>query len=157
MIFLVLKNTSIKLHLHTIIHLKLVASLKTLNSRQHPLPLRWNCNRKITWFNPPYTVTVKTNTGRIFLQLIDKHFPRHHKYHKLLKKNNIKISYNCMSEKVSVIRSHNTSFLKNSVPTDIKECSCHRKPECPLNKKYLSECLVYNASVDRLDTSETKH
>ena len=39
-----------------------------------PAPRR-NRNRKITWFNPPYSVNVKTNIGRIFQRLIDKHFP----------------------------------------------------------------------------------
>ena len=31
------------------------------------------------------------------------------------------------------------------------------KAECPFDKKCLSESLVYNASVDRLDTNKTKH
>ena len=42
-------------------------------------PPRRNRNRKIIWFNPPYIVNVKTNIGRIFLRLIDKHFPQHNK------------------------------------------------------------------------------
>ena len=57
----------------------------------------------------------------------------------------------------SVIRNHNTSLLKDLTPFDIKECSCRQKPECPLDKKGLSECLVCSASVDRLDANETKH
>ena len=40
---------------------------------------------------------------------------------------------------------------------DIRQCSCRRKPECPLDKKCLSGYLVYNAWVDRLDTNEIKH
>ena len=56
-----------------------------------------------------------------------------------------------------VIRNHNASLLKDSTPTDTKECSCCQKPECPLTKICLSGYLVYNASVDRLDTDETKH
>ena len=47
--------------------------------------------------------------------------------------------------------------MKDPTPTDIKECSSCRKPECPLDKTFLSGYLVYNASVDRLDTNETKH
>ena len=62
-----------------------------------------------------------------------------------------------MPNMASVIRNHNASLLKDSTPTDIKECSCCQKPECPLTKKCLSGYLVYNASVDRLDTDETKH
>ena len=75
-------------------------------------------------FNPPYSVNVKTNIGRIFLQLTDKHFLQHHKYRKLFNRNNIKISYSCMPNMASVIRNHNTSLLKDPTPTDMKECSC---------------------------------
>ena len=102
---------------------------------------------------------MKINIGRIFLQLIDKHFPRHHKHRKLFNRSNIKISYKIsfMSNVASVNRNHSNSLLKDPAPTDIKECSCGRKPECPLDKKCLSECLVYNASVNRLDTNETKN
>ena len=63
----------------------------------------------------------------------------------------------CMPNIASVIRNHNTSLLKDPVPTDIKECSCRQKPEYPLDKKCLPECQVFNASVYRLDTKETKH
>jgi len=40
--------------------------------------------RKIIWFNPSNSMNVKTNIGKSFLKLIDKHFPKAHKYHKLL-------------------------------------------------------------------------
>ena len=62
-----------------------------------------------------------------------------------------------MPNMACVIQSHNNSLLKDPVPTDIKEYSCRRKPKCPLDKKCLSECLVCNALVDRLETNETKH
>ena len=35
--------------------------------------------RKIIWFNPPFSMNVKTNVAKNFLQLIDKHFPPEHK------------------------------------------------------------------------------
>ena len=57
----------------------------------------------------------------------------------------------------SVIQNHNTSLFKDPTPTDIKECSCRRKLECLLDKKCLSGHLVYNPSVDRLDTNEIRH
>ena len=34
-----------------------------------------NHKRVPIWFNPPYSQGVKTNVGRKFLQLLDKHFP----------------------------------------------------------------------------------
>ena len=35
--------------------------------------------RKIIWFNPPYSLNVKTNAGKLFLKLLDHYFPRAHK------------------------------------------------------------------------------
>ena len=101
-------------------------------------PPRRNCNRKITWFNQPYSVSMKTNIGRIFLCLIDKQFPWHHRYCKLFNRNNIKISCSCMLSMATAISNHNTNFLKDRTPTDIKECSCIQKSECPFDKKCLS-------------------
>ena len=91
------------------------------------LPSRSNRNRKVIWFNWPHNVNVKTNIGRIFLRLIDRHFPRHHKYGKLFNRNNIKISYSCMPNKASVIRNHNTRLLKVPTPIDIKNAAISRK------------------------------
>ena len=107
------------------------------------LPPRRNRFRKVIWLNPPYSVNVKTNIGRIFLRLMGKHFPRLHKYRKLLNRNNIKISCSCTLNIASVIRNHNTSLLKDPIPTYIKECSCHQKTKCPLDKKCSSGYLVY--------------
>ena len=33
---------------------------------------------------------------RIFLHLLDKHFGRNHKYHKIFNSNSVKISYSCI-------------------------------------------------------------
>ena len=30
--------------------------------------------RKVTWFNPPFCQSVKTNIGRKYLELVRKHF-----------------------------------------------------------------------------------
>ena len=43
---------------------------------------RRNRSRKITWFNPPYSMNVATNVGQEFLKFIDKHFPTGHILHK---------------------------------------------------------------------------
>ena len=119
-------------------------------------PPRRNRNRKNIWFNPPYSINVKTNISRIFLRLIDKHFPRHHKYHKLFNRNNLSIT-SCVPNMASVIRNHNTSLLNDPTPTDIKECSCRQKAKCSLDKKCLFGYLVCNALDERLDTNKTKH
>ena len=50
-----------------------------------------NRSRNIIWFNPPFSQNVKTSIGKIFLKLIEKHFPNHHHLHKIL------LSFWCLS------------------------------------------------------------
>ena len=66
--------------------------------------------RQIIWFNPPYSKNVTTKVGKFFLSLIDKHFPPHHKLHKLFNRNNVKISYSCLPNIKSIINAHNRKF-----------------------------------------------
>ena len=42
--------------------------------------------RKIIWFNSPFSKSVDTNIGKMFLHLLSKHFPKDHKMHKILLK-----------------------------------------------------------------------
>ena len=99
---------------------------------------------------------MKTNIGKIFLRLLEKHFPKHHKYYKLFEKNNVKISYSCIQNIASVIQNHSTNLLRDLVASTTKECSCRQKSNCPLAEKCLSECLVYHAQVDRSDINQAK-
>ena len=46
-----------------------------------------------------------------FLNLIDNHIPPHHKFHKLINKTNVKVSYNCMPNMQPVINAHNKKIL----------------------------------------------
>jgi hypothetical protein len=52
--------------------------------------------RNIILFNPPYSKNVRTNVGKIFLNLIDKHFPPSSCFHKIFNRNSVKVSYSCM-------------------------------------------------------------
>ena len=72
-----------------------------------------NRKRQIIWFNPPYSVNVKTNVGKLFMRLIDKHFPSHHKFHKLFNRNNVKLSYSCMPSMKNVIQKHNSKIMED--------------------------------------------
>ena len=53
---------------------------------------RRNRNRKVIWFNPPYSLNVKTNISKVFRKLVRKHFPKSHKLSKIFNLNTIKIS-----------------------------------------------------------------
>ena len=67
--------------------------------------------RNIVWFNPPYSDDVETNIGHEFLNLITKYFSKHHRFHKICSKNNIKISYSCMPNMSAVILRHHKKLL----------------------------------------------
>ena len=43
--------------------------------------------RKIIWFNPPFSKSVKSNFGKTFINLIKIHFPKTNKIHKIFNKN----------------------------------------------------------------------
>ena len=47
--------------------------------------------RKIIWFNPPYSMNVKTNIGKTFLKLVRKHFPKRNALNKIFNKNTLKV------------------------------------------------------------------
>ena len=101
--------------------------------------------RKIIWFNPPYSKSVKTNVAARFISLIGKHFPRNHKLHKIFNKNTLKPSYSCMPNMASIINGHNKQII--SPPDADKHCNCRKKNECPLEGKCQAASVVYEAAV----------
>ena len=82
------------------------------------------------------------------MRLIDKHFPRHHEFHKPFNRNNVKLSYSYMTNMKSVIQKHNSKIMEDPKPTNNKTCSYRQKSDCSLDQNCLSECLVYNAVVN---------
>ena len=66
--------------------------------------------QNIIWFNPPYSLNVRTNVAKIFLDLIDKCFSKGHKFHKLFNRNNLKVSYSCLPSIKKIITSHNKNI-----------------------------------------------
>ena len=106
--------------------------------------------RNVVWFNPPYNQSVTTNIACQFLKLVTKHFPQHHRYHKLFNRSTVKCSYSCMKSMASIIKSSNAKKLSlaasdPAVPN--RTCNCRQPQNCPLNGMCLSECLVYKATV----------
>ena len=65
------------------------------------------CKRAIIWYNPPYYMNVKTNIGKAFFKLLQKHFLPTHAMYTIFNKNKIKISYSCFPNMGSIISSHN--------------------------------------------------
>ena len=106
-----------------------------------------NRSRNILWFNPPYSKSVKTNVGKAFLGLIEKHFPPHHKYRSLFNKNNVKVSYSSTENMENVIKRHNAKILNTSKSQATRTCNCPVKSNCPLQENCLKQCIIYKATV----------
>ena len=60
----------------------------TKNQQQKPK----NRSRNIFWFHPPFKKAVSTNNAKVFLQLINRHFSKSHRPHKIFNRNKLKVS-----------------------------------------------------------------
>ena len=114
-------------------------------------------------YNPPFSKNVSTNIGHRFLALVDKHFPKDHKLHKIANRNTIKISYSCMNSTKRIIDNHNKRILTSSQANDAvttaatevnKTCNCRQKNACPLAGNCLQPCVIYQAAVTRKDNNK---
>ena len=112
-------------------------------------PTKRKRQRNILWYNPPFSLSVRTNIGHCFLSLIKKHFSNH-KYHKF-NSNTIKLNYYCKPNIGNTIRSHNKKVTENhdneANGKDIKRCSCKSTSTCLLNGNCLQTSIVYQATV----------
>ena len=105
--------------------------------------------RKITYFNPPFSLNVATNIGGQFLKLIDQHFPKEHQLRKIFNRNTMKLSYRCMPKLKSKVTKHNFKVLKTEdIPETSSGCNCRKSMgPCPLDGNCLAESIVYRAEV----------
>ena len=83
--------------------------------------------------------------------MMDKHFPVGNPLRKIFNRNNVKVSYSCMPNMETIIKSHNKQLLKKhqetSETTNPRTCNCRTKTSCPLGGKCLTEALVYKATI----------
>ena len=133
--------------------------MKTLTYNKHRQTTRprRTQQRNIIWYNPLFSNNVQTNISKTFLRLVSKHFPKHHKYHSLFNKNNVKVSYSCMENMGLIIKKHNKKVLSNNNNHDNNEslCNCRSKEQCLLNNNCLSSSIIYNAQITTTDNKTT--
>ena len=106
-------------------------------------------SRKITWFNPPFSASVKTNVGQEFLKLIDRSFPPTNPLHKLFTRQTVKVSYKCMPSMAQAVSRHNMCILHDD-QQNLQQpgCNCRGGPgSCPVQGKCLTDGVVYRAAV----------
>ena len=101
--------------------------------------------RNVIRYNPPYSINVKTNVGKVFFKLLHKHFPKTHKFYKIFNRNTVKLSYSSMHKMASIITSHNKTILRSNIQD--YGCNCRKKNECPIQNKCLIPNIIYGATV----------
>ena len=123
-------------------------------------PKQRSRHRKIIWYNPPYSKSVTTNIGKLFLKFLDEEFPRTHKLYKIFNRNTIKISYSCMDNVKHHIDGHNKSILSNrketNPATEQELCNCRIRNECPVSGRCLTDGAIYQATVSTDNDREVK-
>ena len=100
-------------------------------------------------------MSVETNLGKTFLNLIDKHFLRMNKFHKIFNRNNAKVSYSCLPNFVNMIKSlNNRILLSEEKIQDQPKCNCQQKDTCPLEGHCLDKELIYRCILKENTTSD---
>lgn len=106
--------------------------------------------KKVIWFNPPFSETVKTNVANQFLSLVNKHF-KNTPLNKYFNRSTIKVSYCCMPNIKNIIAGHNKFILKKLDPVQqpARLCNCRGgQGSCPAGGRCLQESVVYKAQVN---------
>jgi uncharacterized protein (UPF0335 family) len=117
--------------------------------------------RNIIYFHPPFCRSVKTKLGRIFRELVEKHFTPDHVLYKIFNKNTLKISYSCLPNIKSMLDAHNRSIIGinsgNTSDANNRSCNCRRANDCPLDGRCLTKNVIYRADVSTpSDPSKSK-
>ena len=117
--------------------------------------------RNILYYNPPFSSSLTTKFGKLFLQLLDKHFPITHPLYPVMNRKKCKISFRvCPSMKLT-IDSHNKKVLQKQQPTPpTPPCNCVKN--CPIpeggcrTKAVLYRAEIQNAEYIGLTCREVK-
>ena len=115
-------------------------------------PRRGRKARKVTWFNPPFSLDVETNMAMEFLKLVDWHFPPGHPLHPICNRSTIKVSYRCLPNMGSIVAKHNSKILRSTATTQPKppaHCNCQNalKKDCPMPGECNQDGAVYQTTV----------
>ena len=114
-------------------------------------------SRKITWFNPPFSQNVSTHVGAKFLQLIDTCFPKDNPLRKIINRNTVKVAYRTMPNMKQILSMHNSKVRYQEVEKPPPGCNCRGgRAVCPLQGACLTEGVIYEAKVTRLDNNTSE-
>ena len=103
--------------------------------------------KKILWFNPPFSSSLKTKFGQLFLKLLDKHFPIDHPLYPVMNRRKCKISFRTCPSMKNIIDSHNKRIMKKLNAKKVTlPCNCRK--DCPIQDgKCRTESVIYCAEI----------
>ena len=117
--------------------------------------------RNILYYNPPFSSSLTTKFGKLFLQLLDKHFPITHPLYPVMNRKKCKISFRICPSMKLIIDSHNKKILQKQQPSvPIPPCNCEKN--CPIpdgqcrTKAVLYRAKIQNAEYIGLTSREVK-
>ena len=61
---------------------------------------------------------------------------------------NVKVNYSCMDNMTNTISSQNKDIINSGNETNGKTCNCRNKSNCPLDKKCLTNKIVYKPEIE---------
>ena len=114
----------------------------TKNQRQQTK----NRSENIVWFNQPFNKAASPNIAKIFLWLINRHFPKSHRLHKIFNRNTVKVSYSCMQNMSKIYKGHN-SKATYAPCNRLTFCNCPEKGQCSMNGIFQNMDAVYDCPV----------
>ena len=106
--------------------------------------------RNVIFFHPPYCASVITKLGKAFLEMVDRHFPRHHKLRTIFNRSTLKISYSGLPNIKAAMQRHNHRVLRDEMASQPRMCNCGNRP-CPVNNQCLARGTIYEATVTTRD------
>ena len=113
------------------------------NPQQSQRGRRRTRQRKVVWFNPPWSFNIKTNIAGKFISLLKKHFPPNSDLYKLINTKKVKVSYSTCPNMDSFIKSHNSKLMREEDKTIEPGCNCRGGiSACPLQGRCQIQSLV---------------
>ena len=64
-------------------------------------------SRNVTYFNPPFSLSVKTKVGKEFLKILDSSFPNDNPLKKIFTRTQSKFLFKCMPDLAQAVSRHN--------------------------------------------------
>ena len=112
-------------------------------------------SRNVTYFNPPFSLSVKTKVGKEFLKILDSSFPNDNPLKKIFTRNTVKVSFKCMPNMAQSVSRHNQTILKEEEQQhQVRLCNCARGTTCPVGGQCLRGPVIYRAAITANNKTE---